>query len=220
MSNSDASRFFDLDALRAAPLTEEPFPFVIVPGFVRAEALPAIHADFPEIDRGGSFPSSELTYGKTFAALLAALQGPELGQIMAEKFHMDLSGHPTMVTVRGQSRASDGKIHCDSESKVITVLIYLNDHWDRAGGRLRLLRSADSLDDMVAEVPPEAGTIVAFKVTRNGWHGHTPFTGPRRVLQLNWVMDEGVVRREQSRHRLSARLKRLNPFSRVSARSA
>ena len=31
----------------------------------------------------------------------------------------------------------------------------------------------------------------------------------RRVLQLNWVTDEGVKRRELRRHRLSAGVKRL-----------
>lgn len=215
--SSAADRFFDLESFRATPLVAEPFPFVIVPGFVRRGELEAIHADFPRITRGGSFPSTSLNYGGVFADLLAALEGPELARLVEEKFAMDLSGRPTMVTVRGLSRPSDGQIHCDSASKLVTVLVYLNDQWRDQGGQLRLLRSADNLEDVVAEVPPEAGTIVAFKVTENGWHGHTPFVGPRRVLQLNWVRDASVVRREQARHRLSARLKRLNPFAGIAA---
>ena len=35
----------------------------------------------------------------------------------------------------------------------------------------------------------------------------------RRVVQLNWVTDEKVVRREIGRHRWSARIKSLNPFA-------
>ncbi len=220
MSATAAAGFFDLDAFGAAPLQLEPFPYVIVPGFVRAGELAAIHADFPIIDRAGSFPSSTLRYGATFGRLLAALEGPELTARVAEKFAIDLSGRPTMVTVRGQARPTDGKIHCDSASKLITILIYLNDQWREEGGQLRLLRSPDNLDDVAAEVPPTAGTIVAFKVTPNGWHGHRPFSGPRRVLQLNWVTDAGVVRREQARHRFSARLKRLNPFAGVTVSRA
>ena len=72
-----------------------------------------------------------------------------------------------------------------------------------------LLRSPDNLADYVVEVPPVEGTLLAFKVTPHSWHGHEPSEGERRVIQLNWVTDDAVVRHEQARHRLSARLKRL-----------
>ena len=42
--------------------------------------------------------------------------------------------------------------------------------------------------------------------------GHPPFVGPRRVIQFNWVTDEDVVRRERTRHHLSAWFKKLLPF--------
>jgi hypothetical protein len=209
-----ATTFLDCVALAATPLVREPFPFVIVPGFLRAAALEAVHADFPRVDRAGSFPVSELSFGEGFRALLAELEGPAMRRTIEQKFAIDLSGRPTMVTVRGRARLADGKIHSDSKTKLITVLLYLNSQWEAPGGRLRLLRSADSLDDMVAEVPPDAGTLLAFKVTANSWHGHEPFEGQRRAIQLNWVTDQSVVRHEQSRHRFSARLKRLNPFAR------
>ena len=38
---------------------------------------------------------------------------------------------------------------------------------------------------------------------------HKPFSGPRRVIQFNWVTSEAVVRREQNRHRFSAWMKKL-----------
>ena len=41
--------FIDLDGLRTAAVVREPFPFFIVPRFVRTEALDAIRADFPAI---------------------------------------------------------------------------------------------------------------------------------------------------------------------------
>ena len=117
-----------------------------------------------------------------------------------------------MVTVRGQAQLKDGSIHTDTASKLITVLVYMNEAWEAPGGRLRLLRSPDNLDDMITEVPPQAGTLLAFKVTKNSWHGHRPASGPRRVIQLNWVESEVVVRRERMRHGLSARVKKLLPF--------
>ena len=89
----------------------------------------------------------------------------------------------------------------------------MNGSWEAPGGRLRLLRSEDSLEDVIAEVPPAEGTLVAFRVTENSWHGHAPFVGPRRVIQLNWVTDESVVKHEQSRHRFSAKVKKLFRFA-------
>jgi len=71
------------------------------------------------------------------------------------------------------------------------------------------LRSKDNLDDYAAEVPPTAGTLLAFRRGERSWHGHETFVGPRRVIQLNWVTDMAVVRREQRRHRFSAWTKAL-----------
>jgi hypothetical protein len=89
------------------------------------------------------------------------------------------------------------------------VLIYMNNAWEAITGRLRLLRGPHDLNDVIAEVPPEEGTMLIFKNEPNAWHGFEAFEGPRRVIQLNWVTDQGVVRREQTRHRISAFFKRL-----------
>jgi hypothetical protein len=172
----------------------------------------ALAADYPKIDRPGSFPVADVSFGPAFAEFLAEIEGPGMRAAFARKFAIDLTDRPTMVTVRGQAQRKDGSIHTDTESKLITVLVYMNEAWEAPGGRLRLLRSPDNLDDMVAEVPPAAGTLLAFRVTKNSWHGHAPAEGPRRVVQLNWVESESVVRRERLRHGLSARMKRLLPF--------
>ncbi len=201
--------YLDVDRLRSAPLAKEPFDHVVVPGFLRIATLADVARDFPPLDLPGSFPASVLRYGPAFAAVLRELEGPAMREAIAGKFAMDLSGRPTMVTVRGQARASDGKIHRDSKTKLVTVLVYMNEAWEAPGGRLRLLRSATDIEDMAVEVPPDAGTLLAFRCTENAWHGHKPAQGPRRSIQLNWVTDAGVVRREQVRHRLSARVKQL-----------
>jgi SM-20-related protein len=199
----------DIEALERAPVQTEPFAYLIVPGFVRAEALAAIRRDFPEIEHAGSFPLTSLRYGPAFADLIDELRRPQMIAIVARKLGMDLASAPTMVTVRGQSRAQDGKIHTDSRTKLVTALIYMNDSWESPRGRLRLVRSEHDLDDVIAEVPPEQGTLLLFKNEPNAWHGFEPFSGPRRVIQLNWVTSTAVVRREQFRHRISALFKRL-----------
>ena len=199
----------DLAAFEAAPLTREPFPFVMVPRFVRPEAMGAINTDYPLVTHPGSFPLPTLEYGPAFARLMQAIQGPEFTHAVERKLGVDLTGRPTMVTARGVSAARDGQIHTDSRTKLITVLIYMNNAWEAKTGRLRLLRSPDDLDDVIAEVPPDEGTLLAFKNEPNAWHGFHAFEGPRRVIQLNWVTDMGVVKREQFRHRVSAFFKRL-----------
>jgi len=199
----------DLEAFQAAPVTREPFPFVMVPHFVKSEAMAAINADYPLVIHPGSFPLPTLEYGPAFARFIAAIQGPEFTRAVERKLDVDLAGRPTMVTARGMSAARDGQIHTDSRTKLITVLIYMNNAWEAKTGRLRLLRSPDNLEDVIAEVPPDEGTMLLFKNEPNAWHGFHAFEGPRRVIQLNWVTDMGVVKREQFRHRVSAFFKRL-----------
>jgi hypothetical protein len=201
--------FIDLDALRTVSVERAPFPYFIVPRFVTTEALDAIRADFPIIQQPGSFPLSTLQYGPAFTAFMDAIQGRAMAEGVGKKLDMDLVASPTMVTVRGQSRAADGKIHTDSRTKLVTALIYMNDSWESPKGRLRLVRSQSDLNDVIAEVPPEQGTLLVFRNDPNAWHGFEAFAGPRRVIQLNWVTDASVVRREQARHRLSAFFKRL-----------
>jgi hypothetical protein len=198
-----------LNAFEAAPLAREPFAYAMVPRFVRPEAMAAINADYPRVAHPGSFPLPTLKYGPAFAALMQAIRGPDFTRAVEKKLGVDLTGRPTMVTARGISAARDGQIHTDSRTKLITVLIYMNNAWEAKTGRLRLLRGPDDLNDVIAEVPPDEGTMLIFENKPNAWHGFEAFEGPRRVIQLNWVTDASVVWREQTRHKMSAFFKRL-----------
>ncbi len=80
---------------------------------------------------------------------------------------MPLSVDTLMVTLRSRCRLRDGAIHTDSALKQVTALIYLNDGWRDEGGRLRLLNGPGDIDDMIAEVPPLAGTLLAFRRSDN-----------------------------------------------------
>lgn len=199
----------DLAAFRATPLTPEPFPFLVVPGFVKETSRQAVNADYPAIDSPGSFPVNSLTFGFGFQALLDELRGSAFQAACEEKFGLDLGGRSTMITVRGRCGPRDGNIHTDAVNKIITVLIYMNESWDQPGGRLRLLRSSDDLNDIIVEVPPIAGTLLAFKRSNNSWHGHEPFVGERRVIQFNWLTSQGNRQIAMLRHHTSASFKRL-----------
>jgi hypothetical protein len=199
----------NLKELQAKEVTARPFPFLIVPQFIKKEACREVNEDYPKIKAPGSFPLEALKSGANFQTLMDQLRGSEFRKIIAEKFQVSLDSLPTMITVRGRCQKKDGRIHTDSKTKIITVLLYMNPSWETSGGRLRLLHNADDLNHFIAEVPPIEGTLLAFKVTDNSWHGHLPFVGERRVIQLNWVTDQGVVEREMKRHRFSAKFKKI-----------
>jgi SM-20-related protein len=207
-----AMAILDLTAFRAAAAAQDPFAHVVVPNFVPQPALDAVLADLPQMEKGGSFPIGSLRLGTNAQAMLAELEGAAFRDAVAEKFDLDLNGAVTMTTLRGRSREKDGRIHCDSTAKRVTVLLYLNretDAWSAHQGCLRLLRQPDSLDDFVVEVPPVNGTLLVFPNTSSAWHGHKQFVGPRHVVQLNYMTGDSAARSELRRHRISAFLKRL-----------
>ncbi len=199
----------DIAAFDASPLVTAPYPHVILPNFLGSAGLAEVNRDFPALDMGGSFPPDALSYGPGFAKLLAAMEGDAVRHAVERKFGIDLAGRPSMCTVRGMTRERDGQIHRDASFKIVTLLLYLNGDWDTDGGRLRVLRSADSLEDYTAEIPPDGGTLFAFLCMPNAWHGHKPFNGPRRSIQLNYVSDVQMMNRELARHRFSARMKKV-----------
>lgn len=201
--------YLDYDQLDRTPLQSDPYDFLIVEDFIKPDLFAKVSSDFPDVPGPGSHPPSELKIDGAFAGLMAELDGDRFRQSIENKFGVDLTGRPTMYTVRGYVRDTDGEIHTDSRTKIITVLLYMNQKWEADGGRLRVLRSGDDLEDYAAEVPPYGGTLLAFRRSETSWHGHKSSSGPRRAIQLNWVLDQNVVDHEQRRHRWSTRFKKV-----------
>lgn len=198
----------NLEKLAATKLTTDPFDYIVVPGFLSAQALREVTADYPAL-KAGSYPLDEVDVTPALQRLIDALDGPAFEQAIEKKFNVSLAGKPKMYSLRGYCRASDGKIHTDSQDKIITVLLYLNDGWQSQGGRLRLLRNGTDLQDFVAEVPPDNGTLLVFRRSANSWHGHESFEGVRRSIQMNWMVSESKRGFHKLRHQLSARLKKM-----------
>lgn len=211
MTSAATASLLDLTALAQTPTHWSPFPYSITPNFIQSEQLSTLVNEFPAIASRGSIPATSLVCTPAFQQLLTELEGPALRQAIAEKFSIDLTGKPTMLTLRGYTTERDGMIHTDSKSKLITVLLYMNATWDTEHGKLRLLNSKDSLDDYVAEISPLAGNCLIFKVTPNGWHGHHPFVGKRLSLQLNYLTGDTALTKHLNHHRLTAFFKRHFP---------
>lgn len=189
-----AMPMFDLDAFHAEPLQREPFDYLVVPGFIRPDALEAIHRDYPQIDGPGNMAADGLDSGPAFANLLTTLQARPFAELVGEKFGVDLTACDPTIAVRRYCEATDGNVHTDHRSKVVTLLLYFNPTWEHAGGKLRMLRSADDIEDYAAEVAPYGGTLLAFRRTDHSYHGHTSYVGERRMLQLSWTRGGGVSR--------------------------
>ncbi len=204
--------YLEMEKLEATPLQHDPYDFLILENFIKPEQFKAVSADFPKVPGAGSHPPGDLTISGHFKGLMDELNGPDFRHAVERKFGIDLTDKPTMYTVRGFVREKDGSIHTDSTTKIITVLLYMNEGWEAEGGRLRLLRSGDSLENPVAEVPPNGGTLLIFRRADNSWHGHKPHSGPRRAIQLNWVTSQKVVDHEQNRHSLSTKIKKIKSF--------
>ncbi|MBU1210301.1 MAG: 2OG-Fe(II) oxygenase [Alphaproteobacteria bacterium] len=198
-----------LDKLRAAKVASEPYMYTVLPGFLSPDSVRAINATYPNIEKGGSYPVESLEENMIIKEVIDELDGPEFEKVIAEKFGVELAGRPKMYSLRGYTRAKDGRIHTDSKDKIITVLLYLNEDWTQDGGRLRILKNGYDVDDYVAEVPPDNGTLLVFKRSNNSWHGHHPFDGQRRSLQMNWMTSEGSKGWHKVRHKISAAMKKL-----------
>lgn len=196
--------------LKTTKIESEPYRYTIVPGFLTPNTISRINATYPKIEKGGSYPIESLDASMAIKEVIDELDGREFEAVIADRFGVDLSGKPKMYSLRGYTRAKDGQIHTDSKDKIITVLLYLNENWQQPGGRLRILKNGHDVDDFVAEVPPDNGTLLVFKRSDNSWHGHHPFEGQRRSLQMNWMTSEGSKGWHKVRHTLSAAMKKLS----------
>jgi hypothetical protein len=177
----------NLDVLRDAQLHTDPFDFLVAPGFLNSDVLAQVNADYPSIDTAANHALENLQYGPAFKTLMAELQDSAFATLLGERFDMELASLPTTVTVRKFCERTDGNIHTDHKSKVITVLVYFNKQWDHEDGQLRMLRSRDDIENYAAQVPPLGGTMLAFRRTDHSWHGHTQFVGERRMVQVNYL---------------------------------
>ncbi len=177
----------NLNALENAHLECDPFHFLVAPGIVSAETLKSLNRDYPEIDEPANYSPEEISYGPAFKQLLDELNGPEFRIAIEHKFDINLNGALKTITVRKYSELSDGNIHTDHHSKIITVLLYFNPEWIQESGKLRFLRSKNDIESYVQEVTPLGGTLLAFRRSKNSFHGYKRYVGERRMVQLNWV---------------------------------
>ncbi|MBT3504266.1 MAG: 2OG-Fe(II) oxygenase [Piscirickettsiaceae bacterium] len=198
----------NIDLLNKTPLKTEPFPYFSIEQSMLEDKLPQLIKEFPSIARGGSFNKEDLELSDNYEALHQALDSVDFRQALSEKFNVNVMTSPIMLTYRGFSRSKDGRVHTDSKTKLLTILIYFNEDWTAETGKLRILNS-DNMDDIAEEVNPTAGCMIAFKVTDNCWHGYPSFEGTRNAIQVNFLASEAASKKHKFFHKMSAKLKSL-----------
>ena len=200
-------RLINSEKLSKAMVNKEFFPFFHVENiFLDDIDTQSIIDDFPDITDGGSFHISSVSSGKLIKELVNELESDEIKAILETKFNVNLDEAKVATTLRGYSRKKDGKIHTDSKTKILTILLYLNKDWPDTNGNLRLLKENNNLKDYIKEIPCSFGSLVAFKVTGNCWHGFKAYEGKRLSIQLNYIYPE-ALRTHNLRHKFSSGLK-------------
>ena len=197
----------DLNSIKSAPINESFFPFFSVLNCITKEGK-ALPQNFPDLNKGGSYPSDMPGLSPVMENLIAEIESTEMQEALSEKFGINLDDVEVVTTIRGYSRLKDGQIHTDSKTKVLTLLLYLNESWEEDTGLLRMLKNNHDLEDFIEEIPATLGSLVVFKVTENCWHGFHPFEGKRLSLQMNYIKKESVSQ-HLMRHRLSSFIKKL-----------
>jgi hypothetical protein len=208
LTTPEDSAIFDFDALARSPLQREPFDYLIVPDFLLTAAKGPVNADYPKVPGPGNYKPEALDCGPAFAALLDEAQSPAFARRLGAKFGVDLGTGRPSIGIRAFCEQTDGDIHTDHSAKIVTMLIYFNETWEREAACLRFLRSRDDIADYIAEVPPLLGAMVAFRRSENSFHGHTRFVGERRMLQVSWVREGDLANTQRRLNRLTKPLRR------------
>ncbi|MDI7774792.1 2OG-Fe(II) oxygenase [Asticcacaulis sp. EMRT-3] len=196
------------DAIEATPASDYPFRNLIGADILPPEMEDDIARDFPQINKTGFMRPEDFPMGPSFRALLEEVRGPEFARAVGAKLGVNLVDKPSWVTVRKWSALKDGRAHTDGADKLASALIYLNRD-GASGGNLRFLEGPDQDGPGTAEVNPGYGHFIAFPRLDNSWHGHTPFEGERRVVQIAWLVSDEAVNRKAKRHGLTEFLKKL-----------
>ncbi len=181
---------------------DKPFRFLVAHNQLPEQARAELARDFPKYSGAGFFPYEDRECGESIRALVRSLTAPAFANAVGARLGIDnLAQYPTLVTICRHLNKRHGTIHTDSRSKVATALLYLNPSWpDSSDGCLRFLAKIDDIDAAIApEVKPLYGELVVFRRADNSFHGHLPYEGERRVIQVAWLTSEEEKLRKTQR---------------------
>lgn len=199
---------FDYARLEAAQLRVEPYKHVLVEDFVKTPAQAALARDYPRITSPGNVEPGDAPQGPAFDRLIEELTSERFRNAIGAKLDLDLSRTEPTIGLRSLAEETDGRIHHDHRSKIVTLLLYFNETWGSPGGKLRICRNEHDIEDYTTEVEPVSGTLIAFHNTPTSWHGHKQHVGERKMLQLSFRDMSGTVGLERKLSKLTKPIRR------------
>jgi hypothetical protein len=178
-------------SLSAAYRTAEPFPHIVIDGFLNAEVLKSVLDEFPSsenrlfFDREQErykfqYPPHEISSG-LIRNIFAELNGPAFLGFLEELTGIEglisdpyFDGGGLHETKRGGHLGIHADFNIHARLKVqrrLNLLIYLNEDWpDDYGGQLELWDK--QMKECVVRVKPEFGRAVIFNTDLDSFHGH------------------------------------------------
>src|SRR5205085_6855316 len=152
----------NVEAVRNAPRSQEPYDYFLGSGILKDEAIPELKRDFPQIDKPGYLTVNEVQLKGTFKTLIDELESPEFTEEISKKWGQDMHPYPRLTTIMKRSQPKYGAIHTDGPSKVMTMLVYMTSDWGPDdGGRLPLPTDGGPCVPYASEVPRVTGTVSA-----------------------------------------------------------
>ena len=123
----------DVETIRRATVSRDPYTHMLVDNVLNAEAVPALRAEFPNITKPGFLTVDEVELHGKFKQLIDEPEKTELSEVMSQRMGIDLHPYRRLTTIRKISQAKDGRSHTDGTAKVMTLLVYMNDAWQDDG---------------------------------------------------------------------------------------
>ena len=106
-----ALSILDISAVRAAPVSREPYAYTLGNNVLNPDAIDDIRRDFPDIAKPGYLTVDEVALKGRFKALIDELESDAFSEILGEKFGIDLVSCPRLTTIMRRSQLTYGSIH-------------------------------------------------------------------------------------------------------------
>ena len=106
----------NVEAVRNAPVTTEPYHYFLGAGLLKDEAVPDLKRDFPAIDKPGYLTVDEVQLKGRFKTLIDELESPEFTEEISRKWGKDMHPYPRLTTIMKKSQPKYGSIHTDGPS--------------------------------------------------------------------------------------------------------
>src|ERR1044072_174510 len=110
----------NVEAVRSAPISHEPYDYFLGSGILKEEAVPELKRDFPEIEKPGYLAVDEVGLKGRFKTLIEELESPEFTEEISKKWGEAMHPYPRLPPNMKRPRPKYGPIHTDGPSKVMT----------------------------------------------------------------------------------------------------